>query len=177
MLVLPWSAKADDNTNSTNSATEYTNPQYTALASQMVGKGTIITVHCTSAMPEDYLGYTIPIMTDNTVSGWEQDIYLQKYVCYSLGELLHYTKKHYVKSSTWQDDKESRMGQALLTIVHEVGHIRTNSINEGYVECWAVHHLKYYLNWFKMPSKVAHNVYLDALLSHRMAPAVYLTVC
>lgn len=170
MFLLPWAStvRADD------AIQDQTYPSLNQLASRMVGEQ--ITVHCLDINP-DWTGFTTPIIDGNGVQTFNPDIYLQKYICYGLRELMNYISRHYLRNTTWQSDKEWRMGEAILTLVHESGHIKLNSIDEGVVECWAVHHVAYYLSWFNLPAKVERNTLADARENHHLAPAPYQAIC
>jgi hypothetical protein len=144
-----------------------------ALATSITGQ--IVVVHCTN-IPAKYSGYTEQTETDG-VSSFAPEIWVQRYNCYWLNRMMRYRTRRYVKSSTWADDATVGMGTALLTIVHESGHIKLNNGNEGIVECWAVHHMRGVLAGFNLPASVANGVYWAAKRIHEASEAEYRSVC
>lgn len=167
LLAIPWTSKADDIN------IDQKNLEISHLASTIVGRD--ITVHCED-LSQDENGHAIQVIM-NGESTFEPDIWLQKDICVGLHMLLHYVPKHFVKQSTWQQDRYNLMGTSALVLTHEAYHIILNSGNEGVVECAAYHHVQHTINLFTLPRKVAIETWRSARISHLSLLPVYRTVC
>jgi hypothetical protein len=72
---------------------------------------------------------------------------------------------------------ESRKGEGLLVLMHELGHLLTGSLDEGLVECNALHAVPAAARMFGANPANVRELTAAATILHNSLPPVYRTVC
>lgn len=160
LFVLPWTAtaKADIEPFDTIATIEI---------------GVPINVQCVET---NFSAYTVQTTDTFGVTAWQNNIFMGPEACKGMKLLNNFRLRS--KDDFKYADQYYFMAVALLSFQHEMDHIILNSVDEGVVECYAVHHMGITLKtYWNMPPWLYRIIISNAKDVHRSTPKEYRTVC